>query len=135
MLSTHLRHRNCNVESAFAVKFEVKFIPNPAIPCAARLLSLLLSKVRSEGRPPRSPVLQEIITKSPKGLCINGFPLVHKLFFCPKPNKNPTAQEKPLQARQIILFPILSILYISGQFGQSPILHTIMHDTERYITI
>ena len=51
------------------------------------------------------------------------------------PNKNPTAQEKPLQARQIILFPILSILYISGQFGQPPILHTIMHDTERYITI
>ena len=61
MLSTHLRHRNCNIESAFAVKFEVKFIPNPATPCAAVISSSLPSKVRPEGRPPCSSVQQALI--------------------------------------------------------------------------
>ena len=61
MLSTHLRHRNCNIESAFAVKFEVKFIPNPATHCAAVVSSSLLSKVWFEGRSSRSPVQQALI--------------------------------------------------------------------------
>jgi hypothetical protein len=56
----------------FEVKFEVNFIFKSGTHCAARLSGLPLSKVRSEGRPSRSPVLQEIITLSTKPCNRNG---------------------------------------------------------------
>jgi hypothetical protein len=45
----------------FEAKFGVKFSSVLTITCATRLAGLPLSKVRSEGRPPRSPVLQALI--------------------------------------------------------------------------